>query len=108
MEESPSSVQEVDETPRSYEEIMAPYLAELTEEERAFKDALDHAYEVSSQVIRLRLDLGLTQEQLAERCGIDQADISRIERGSVSPTVRTLQRIADALNADVRLVARAS
>lgn len=51
---------------------------------------------------------GLTQRQLAERCGIDQGDISRIERGSTSPTARTLQRIADALDADLRLVARAS
>jgi len=39
---------------------------------------------------------------------MDQGDISRIERGSTSPTAKTLQRIADALGADVRLVARAS
>jgi transcriptional regulator with XRE-family HTH domain len=39
---------------------------------------------------------------------MDQADISRIERGSTSPTARTLQRIGEALDADVRLVARAS
>ena len=44
----------------------------------------------------------------AERCGIDQGDISRIERGATSPTARTLQRIAEVLHADVRLVARAS
>jgi transcriptional regulator with XRE-family HTH domain len=43
---------------------------------------------------------------VAERAGIDQADTSRIERGSTSPTARTLQRLADALDADVRLVAR--
>jgi transcriptional regulator with XRE-family HTH domain len=30
-----------------------------------------------------------------------------IERGSTSPTARTLQRIAEALNSDLRLVARA-
>jgi len=46
--------------------------------------------------------------QPAERCGIDRGDISRIERGSTSPTARTLQRIEKALDADVRLVARAS
>lgn len=51
--------------------------------------------------------LGLTQADLAERCGMDQGDISRIERGATSPTARTLQRIADAVDADVRLVARA-
>ena len=38
---------------------------------------------------------------------MDQADISRIERGATSPTTRVLQRIADALDADLKLVARA-
>lgn len=54
------------------------------------------------------IEHGFTQAELAERCGIDQGDISRIERGSTSPTARTLQRIAEALDADVRLVGRAS
>jgi hypothetical protein len=36
------------------------------------------------------------------------AEARRIERGSTSPTARTLQRIAEALDADVRLVSRAS
>ncbi|HQG04597.1 MAG TPA: helix-turn-helix transcriptional regulator [Thermoleophilia bacterium] len=51
---------------------------------------------------------GLARRLLAERCGIDQGDISHIERGSTSPTTRTAQRIADALDADLRLVAPAS
>ncbi|WP_420625452.1 helix-turn-helix domain-containing protein [Candidatus Poriferisodalis sp.] len=37
---------------------------------------------------------------------MSQADISRIERGSTSPTARTLQRTADALETDLRLLAR--
>ena len=65
-----------------------------------------HAYEIAVQVITLRQSHGLTQAELAERCGMDQADISRIECGSTSPTARTLQRIADALDADLRLVSR--
>ena len=69
---------------------------------------LAQAYDVAMQVLGLREKHGLTQAQLAERCGVNQADISRIERGATSPTARTLQRIADALEADVRLVARAS
>ena len=60
------------------------------------------------QIIELREHHGLTQSQLAERCGIDQGDLSRIESGSTSPTARTLQRIADALDADLRIIARAS
>jgi transcriptional regulator with XRE-family HTH domain len=59
-------------------------------------------------LIQLRERNGLTQIQPAERCGVNQADISRIECGSTSPTARTLHRIAEALGADVRLVERAA
>jgi transcriptional regulator with XRE-family HTH domain len=49
---------------------------------------------------------GLNQIQLAERSGIDQGDISRIERGSAMPNEKTLIRIGDALSADLMLVPR--
>lgn len=39
----------------------------------------------------------LTQPQLAARAGIQQADISRIERGLGNPTRDTLLKLADAL-----------
>lgn len=58
------------------------------------------------QIVELREKHGLTQAQLAERSGVNQADISCIERGSTSPTAKRLQRIADALDADVCLVTR--
>ena len=48
-------------------------------------------------VIRRRLDLGLTQEQLAERMGTSYSAISRIESGQHSTSVQTLQRLAAAL-----------
>jgi transcriptional regulator with XRE-family HTH domain len=37
---------------------------------------------------------------------VPQSEISRIERGSVHPTERTLVRLADALDADLVLVER--
>lgn len=49
-------------------------------------------------VLAARAQRGMTQKALAEAAGIDQADISKIERGIANPTVGTLQRIADALN----------
>ena len=93
---------------RTYEEIMTERRARLTPESTAQREAFEKAYDIALQVIALRERHGLTQAQLAARCGIDQGDISRIERGSTSPTARTLQRVADALDADVRLVARVS
>ena len=93
---------------RTYKDIMTDRRARLAPDSAAQQDVFEKAYDIALQVIDLREKHGLTQAQLAERCGIDQGDISRIERGSTSPTARTLQRIAEALDADVRLVARAS
>ena len=93
-------------TTHDYEETVARRRARLRPDSRAQAEVFERACDIALQVIDLREKHGLTQTQLAERCGIDQADISRIERGATSPTTRTLQRIAEALDADVRLVSR--
>ncbi len=40
---------------------------------------------------------GISQKQLSQMTGIDQSDISRIERGTANPSISTLERIAAAL-----------
>ncbi len=45
-------------------------------------------------IIAARLERNLTQKELAERTGLRQSNISRIENGNCSPTVATLQQIA--------------
>lgn len=50
-----------------------------------------------------RRERGLDQAELARRAGTTQGYISRIERGSVSPTLRTLERLLHAMGR--RLVA---
>ena len=66
----------------------------------------DQAYGIACQVIELREKHNLAQVELAEKTGVPQAQISRIERGVVSPTSATLGKIAEALGADLRLVER--
>ena len=44
---------------------------------------------------------GMTQAELAEKTGIDQADVSRIERGQREPTGRILRALANALDVAV-------
>jgi len=90
----------------AYDEVVASRRARLAPDAVAKGEVFAQAYKIAMQVIDLREKHGLTQAQLAERCDMSQADISRIERGSTSPTTRTLQRIADALEADLCLVAR--
>jgi ribosome-binding protein aMBF1 (putative translation factor) len=48
-------------------------------------------------VIRRRMELDLTQEELAVRMGTSHSAISRIESGQHSTSVQTLQRLAGAL-----------
>ena len=45
-------------------------------------------------IIEARISQNLTQKELAEKTGIKQSNISRIENGNYSPSVATLQRIA--------------
>ena len=93
---------------RTYEQATEKRRARLGTGADAQAAVLAQACDIAVQIVELRERHGLTQAELAERCGIDQGDISRIERGATSPTDRTLQRIAEILDADVRLVARAS
>lgn len=53
-------------------------------------------------VIMRRAELGLTQEQLAERMGTSHSAVSRIESGQHRTSVATLERLAHAL--EVRFV----
>jgi len=48
-------------------------------------------------IIAARLEQNMTQKELAERTGIRQSNISRIENGNCSPTVATLQQIANGI-----------
>jgi transcriptional regulator with XRE-family HTH domain len=52
--------------------------------------------------------LELTQTELAERTGIDQGDIGRIERGSIFPNEKTLVRLAGVHGAEWRLTDKAT
>jgi len=65
-------------------------------------DALEPAY----QLARLRIAKGLTQEELAERSGLKQPNIARMETGKAAPTLDTLRRVAAAMGyrLDVRFV----
>ena len=45
----------------------------------------------------------MTQKELAQRTGIDQSDISKIERGTANPSIATLERIAAALGGELNI-----
>ena len=51
---------------------------------------------VSQRIRKARLQADLTQEDLAERTGLPQSHISRLENGRHSPSRITLEKIAEA------------
>ena len=57
-----------------------------------------------SFVAQLRKERGLTQKELAERTGINQADISKLENGTRNPSLKLLKRLADGMGMDLKLV----
>ena len=54
---------------------------------------------VGNAVAAARARKGFSQKELSEATGIDQSDLSKIERGMANPSVSTLNRIAEALDA---------
>lgn len=56
---------------------------------------------VARNVRRLRVALGLSQEDLAGKAELDRTYVSRIERGTDNPTVAVLEKLAKALAADI-------
>jgi len=55
---------------------------------------------VALNLKRLRQDAGLSQEELAERCGVHRTYMGSVERGERNITLDTLQRIAQSLNVE--------
>ena len=66
-------------------------------------DALELEFSIIEQVIRKRLDSGLSQKQLAEKIGTKQSAISRLEGGNISPSVAFLEKVAEALGGKLQI-----
>jgi transcriptional regulator with XRE-family HTH domain len=67
------------------------------------EQALASALDLAADVIRLRMQRGWTQEELAERMGTYQANISRLEHGLANPTLETLQKLSEVFKVDLCL-----
>lgn len=81
-------------------ERRADQSVEGREAERDFRAA----YAFGHVIYSARKARNLRQSDLAELSGVAQADISRIERGQIAPTVPTLLKLADALGAQIQFV----
>ena len=72
-------------------------------EVRAEYDALAPEFAVIQAMIDARKASGLTQKELADRTGIAQADISKLENGNGNPSLKTLQRLAQGMGMQLQV-----
>lgn len=59
--------------------------------------------EVARCIVEARLAEGLSQKELAERSGLKQSNLCRLENGNGNPSVETLEKIARGLGRKLRI-----
>lgn len=81
------------------------FLAEQMKDEEFRKEweALEPEFTIMQAMIDARNASGMTQKELSERSGIAQGDISKLENGNANPSIRTLQRLANAMNKTLKI-----
>ena len=60
-------------------------------------ESIQPEMDVIRAIIEARTSQNITQKELAERTGINQADISKLENGTRNPSVNFLKRLADGM-----------
>ena len=55
------------------------------------------------QIVEARLEEGLSQQELANRCGMKAANLCRLENGNGNPSVATLNKIAQGLGRKLQI-----
>ncbi|HVQ44114.1 MAG TPA: helix-turn-helix transcriptional regulator [Candidatus Saccharimonadia bacterium] len=67
-------------------------------------DELEPEYQLARSFIEARIAKGLTQIELAQKAGVGQTVIARLESGTSNPTVATVSKVARVLGQEYRLV----
>ena len=70
---------------------------------RSEYEALEPEYEIIRQIILARIESNMTQKELAERAGLKQGSISRLERGTHNPSLSLLKKIAKGLDKELHI-----
>ena len=81
------------------------FLAEQLEDEdfRQEYENLQPEFDVIRAMIEARISKNLTQKQLAERTGLNQADISKLENGTRNPSIKLLKRLAEGIDMALKI-----
>ena len=66
-------------------------------------EALQPEMNITRAILDARIRAGMTQTELAEKSGISQADICRLEKGTRNPSIALLKRLAEAMDSTLRI-----
>ena len=75
----------------------------IDEEFKKEWDDIQPEMDVIRAMVDARISQNLTQKELAERTGINKADISKLENGTRNPSLKLLKRLADGMDMTLKL-----
>ena len=81
------------------------YVKAVNEEERQQMEEIEAVADIVSSIIKRRQELGISQRTLAEKCGIPQSSVARIETLKTTPKLDTLVKMVQALGMKLQLAA---
>ena len=66
-------------------------------------EAIQPEMDVIRAIVNARTSQSLTQNELAKRTGINQADISKLENGTRNPSINLLKRLAEGMGMNLKI-----
>ena len=69
---------------------------------KAYED-IQPALDVSRAIAEARISQNMTQQELAERTGLNQPDISKLENGTRNPSINLLKRLAEGMGMALKI-----
>ena len=86
---------------RTFDDMLSKQLTD--EEFKKEYDAIQPEMDVIRAIVDARTSQNLTQKELAERTGKNQAEISKLENGTRNPSVNLLKRVADGMGMALKI-----
>lgn len=86
---------------RTFDDMLSKQLE--NEEFKKEYEAIQLEMDVIRAIVDARTSQNLTQKELAERTGINQADISKLENGTRNPSINLLKRLADGMGMALKI-----
>jgi ribosome-binding protein aMBF1 (putative translation factor) len=87
---------------RTHKQVMKEFLA--SPENRKAYESLEVEFAIHRALVRERIQKKLTQKQLADKLGIAQSALARLESGRSNPTLSFLQKVTAGLGLKLTVI----